>query len=69
MLTRFKMTTMHSLKYEHMKLSHALFSIDAKYKKDKQNKEPQLDLDHEDDLKVKELEQAEKVKEDNEKDS
>ena len=65
---------MRGLKYERMKLRHALFSVDAKYKKDKRYKEPESDLDddaiaaHEDNLKEKELEKAEKkFQKDNEK--
>ncbi len=65
---------LRGLKYERMKLRHALFSIDPKYKKDKRYKEPESDLDddviatHEDNLKAKELEKAEKkFQKDNEK--
>nr|VWP00753.1 Adenylate cyclase (EC (ATP pyrophosphate-lyase) (Adenylyl cyclase) [Ganoderma boninense] len=65
---------LRGLKYERMKLRHALFAIDAKYKKDKRYKEPESDLDddaiatHEDNLKAKELEKAEKkFQKDNEK--
>ena len=65
---------LRGLKYERMKLRHALFSVDAKYKKDKRYKEPESDLDddaiatHEDNLKAKEIEKAEKkFQKDNEK--
>lgn len=57
-----------------MKLRHALFSIDAKYKKKKKYQEPESDLDdeaiesHEEQLKAKDLEKAEKkFQKDNEK--
>ena len=48
-----------------MKLRHALFTIDSKYKKKKKYQEPESDLDddvieaHEESLKAKELEKAE----------
>ncbi|KAI0745150.1 hypothetical protein C8Q76DRAFT_607489 [Earliella scabrosa] len=54
------------VKYERMKLRHALFTIDSKYKKKKKYQEPESDLDddvieaHEESLKAKELEKAEK---------
>ena len=57
---------MRGLKYERMKLRHALFAIDTKYKKKKKYQEPESDLDddvieaHEESLKAKELEKAEK---------
>ena len=57
-----------------MKLRHALFAIDAKYKKKKLYAEDESDMDddtiasHEDAMKVKELEKAEKkFQKDNEK--
>ena len=57
-----------------MKLRHALFTADAKFKKNKKYKEPESDLDdeaiatHEDNLKAKEIEKAEKkFQKDNEK--
>ena len=49
-----------------MKLRHALFAADAKFKKNKKYKEPESDLDddaiaeHEEHLKEKELEKVEK---------
>lgn len=55
-----------SLKYERMKLRHALFNIDAKYKKQKKYVDDESDIDddwvasHEEELKVKEIEKAEK---------
>ena len=62
------------MKYERMKLRHALFAADAKFKKNKKYKEPESDLDddaiatHEDNLKAKEIEKAEKkFQKDNEK--
>ncbi|KAF8070482.1 DNA topoisomerase I [Lyophyllum atratum] len=63
-----------SLKYERMKLRHALFNIDAKYKKNKKYVDDESDIDddwivsHEEDLKAKEIEKAEKkFAKDNEK--
>lgn len=57
-----------------MKLRHALFTIDAKYKKKKKYSEPESDLDdeaieaHEDTMKAKELEKVgKKFQKDNEK--
>ena len=65
---------LRGLKYERMKLRHALFAADAKFKKNKKYKEPESDLDddaiatHEDNLKAKEIEKAEKkFQKDNEK--
>ncbi|KAH9858421.1 hypothetical protein C2E23DRAFT_864375 [Lenzites betulinus] len=65
---------LRGLKYERMKLRHALFTIDAKYKKKKKYSEPESDLDdeaieaHEDTMKAKELEKVEKkFQKDNEK--
>lgn len=65
---------MRGLKYERMKLRHALFAIDVKYKKKKKYMEPESDLDddviasHEDTLKAKEVEKVEKkFQKDNEK--
>lgn len=49
-----------------MKLRHALFSLDAKYKKQKKYAEDESDIDddwietHEEELKAKEIEKAEK---------
>ncbi|KAH9929608.1 uncharacterized protein BXZ73DRAFT_90445 [Epithele typhae] len=54
------------LKYERMKLRHALFAIDAKYKKNKMYVDDESDFDdeiiatHEDTMKTKELEKVEK---------
>lgn len=57
-----------------MKLRHALFQIDSKFKKQKKYSEEESDLDddwiagHEEDLKTKEIEKAEKkFAKDNEK--
>ncbi|GLB37452.1 putative topoisomerase I [Lyophyllum shimeji] len=65
---------LRSLKYERMKLRHALFNIDAKYKKNKKYVDDESDIDddwiaaHEEDLKAKEIEKAEKkFAKDNEK--
>ncbi|KAI0823365.1 hypothetical protein BC628DRAFT_1450719 [Trametes gibbosa] len=65
---------LRGLKYERMKLRHALFAIDAKYKKKKKYAEPESDLDdeaievHEETMKAKELEKLEKkFQKDNEK--
>ncbi|RDB24933.1 DNA topoisomerase 1 [Hypsizygus marmoreus] len=62
------------LKYERMKLRHALFNIDSKYKKQKKYIDDESDIDddwivsHEEDLKAKEIEKAEKkFAKDNEK--
>ncbi|KDR75863.1 hypothetical protein GALMADRAFT_248593 [Galerina marginata CBS 339.88] len=55
-----------SFKYERMKLRHALFKMDPKYKKNAKYKEDESDLDdewiveHEENLKAKEIEKAEK---------
>ncbi len=55
-----------ALKYERMKLRHALFAIDSKYKKNKKYTAEESDLDddwiatHEEQLKEKEIEKAEK---------
>ncbi|EJF57661.1 hypothetical protein DICSQDRAFT_68959 [Dichomitus squalens LYAD-421 SS1] len=65
---------LRGLKYERMKLRHALFAADARFKKNKKYKDPESDLDddaiasHEDNLKAKEIEKAEKkFQKDNEK--
>jgi len=55
-----------ALKYERMKLRHALFQIDAKFKKQKKYAEDESDLDddwiasYEEEFKNKEIEKAEK---------
>ncbi|KAF5354918.1 hypothetical protein D9756_005325 [Leucocoprinus leucothites] len=55
-----------ALKYERMKLRHALFAIDSKAKKNKKYSEEESDLEddwivsHEEQLKEKEIEKAEK---------
>ncbi|XP_006461124.1 hypothetical protein AGABI2DRAFT_185414 [Agaricus bisporus var. bisporus H97] len=55
-----------ALKYDRMKLRHALFSIEKKYKKNEKYAEDESDLDedwivnHEEQLKMKEIEKAEK---------
>ncbi|KAG6811527.1 hypothetical protein H0H92_006960 [Tricholoma furcatifolium] len=55
-----------SLKYEKMKLRHALFALDPKYKKNKKYVEDESDIDedwiasYEEELKTKEIEKAEK---------
>ncbi|KAJ3515245.1 hypothetical protein NLJ89_g1884 [Agrocybe chaxingu] len=55
-----------AFKYDRMKLRHALFAIDSKYKKDPRYKDNESDLDdewiveHEEGLKAKEIEKAEK---------
>ncbi|KAF9450440.1 hypothetical protein P691DRAFT_773934 [Macrolepiota fuliginosa MF-IS2] len=55
-----------ALKYERMKLRHTLFAIDTKFKKSKKYADDESDLDddwiatHEDQLKEKEFEKAEK---------
>ena len=57
---------LRALKYERMKLRHALFQIDPKYKKKKLYAEDESDLDddaiaeHEEHLKEKEFEKVEK---------
>ncbi|KAI0775835.1 hypothetical protein BD413DRAFT_470526 [Trametes elegans] len=57
---------LRGFKYERMKLRHALFAIDSKFKKKKKYTEPESDLDddaianHEDTMKTKEIEKAEK---------
>lgn len=54
------------MKYDRMKLRHALFAIDSKYKKQKAYKDDESDLDdddiaeHEESLKVKEIERVQK---------
>ncbi|KAK7692375.1 hypothetical protein QCA50_004000 [Cerrena zonata] len=65
---------LRGLKYDRMKLRHALFTIDAKFKKNKKYNEDESDLDdegiveHEELTKVKEIEKAEKkFQKDNEK--
>ncbi|KAI0744043.1 hypothetical protein C8Q80DRAFT_1220790 [Daedaleopsis nitida] len=62
------------VKYERMKLRHALFAIDPKFKKKKKYVDDESDLDddtieaHEENMKAKELEKAEKkFQKDNEK--
>ncbi|PPQ67244.1 hypothetical protein CVT25_005828 [Psilocybe cyanescens] len=55
-----------TFKYERMKLRHALFKLDPKYKKKPKYKDDESDLDddwiaeHEENLKAKEIEKAEK---------
>ena len=55
-----------ALKYDRMKLRHVLFKMDAKYKRNSKYKEDESDIDdefiaeHEDNLKTKEVEKAEK---------
>ncbi|KAG6857680.1 hypothetical protein H0H87_004096 [Tephrocybe sp. NHM501043] len=55
-----------SLKYERMKLRHALFSLDPKYKKKKKYADDESDLEddwivaYEEELKAKDIERAEK---------
>ncbi|KAG6911134.1 hypothetical protein DXG01_003874 [Tephrocybe rancida] len=63
-----------SLKYERMKLRHALFNLDSKYKKNKKYAEDESDIEddwivaYEEELKAKEIEKAEKkFAKDNEK--
>ncbi|KNZ72791.1 DNA topoisomerase 1 [Termitomyces sp. J132] len=57
---------LRSLKYEKMKLRHALFNLDSKYKKNKKYADDESDIDddwiiaYEEELKAKELEKAEK---------
>ncbi|KAI0645818.1 hypothetical protein C8Q79DRAFT_1001319 [Trametes meyenii] len=65
---------LRGLKYDRMKLRHALFAIDPKFKKKKKYSEPESDLDddaietHEETMKAKDLEKAEKkFQKDNEK--
>ncbi|OBZ70772.1 DNA topoisomerase 1 [Grifola frondosa] len=65
---------LRGFKYERMKLRHALFAIDPKYKKKKKYMDDESDLDDdvlaelEDNLKTKEIEKAEKkFQKDNEK--
>lgn len=74
MLTRRSLVQLRGLKYERMKLRHALFAIDSKFKKKKKYAEDESDLDddaianHEDTMKAKELEKVEKkFQKDNEK--
>lgn len=55
-----------SFKYERMKLRHALFKMDPKYKKNPKYKDDESDIDddwvveHEENMKAKEIEKAEK---------
>lgn len=55
-----------SFKYERMKLRHALFKLDSKYKKNPLYKDNESDVDdewiaeHEDNLKAREIEKVEK---------
>ena len=65
---------LRGLKYERMKLRHVLFSEDSKYKKHKKYANDESDIDddwiaeHEDQMKAKEVEKAEKkFAKDNEK--
>ncbi|PCH36078.1 hypothetical protein WOLCODRAFT_140214 [Wolfiporia cocos MD-104 SS10] len=65
---------LRGFKYERMKLRHALFAIDPKYKKKSQYKDDESDLDddgiaeHEEQMKAKEIEKVEKkFQKDNEK--
>ncbi|KAJ7072288.1 DNA topoisomerase I [Mycena amicta] len=57
---------LRSLKYDRMKLRHVLFKMEKKFKKDPKYKEDESDIDdewivaHEDTLKAKEIEKAEK---------
>jgi len=57
---------LRGFKYDRMKLRHVLFVMDPKYKKKKGFAEDKLDIDdnfveqHEDSLKAKEIEKAEK---------
>ena len=67
-------TQLRGLKYERMKLRHALFTIEPKMKKNKKYTEDESDLDdeaiatHEDSAKAREIEKAEKkFQKDNEK--
>ena len=73
-MTRRSLVQLRGLKYERMKLRHALFAIDSKFKKKKKYAEDESDLDddaianHEDTMKAKELEKVEKkFQKDNEK--
>ena len=65
---------LRGFKYERMKLRHALFTIDSKFKKKKLYAEDESDLDedaiadHEEQWKAREIEKAEKkFQKDNEK--
>ncbi|KAF8658271.1 hypothetical protein AX16_002047 [Volvariella volvacea WC 439] len=65
---------LRGLKYDRMKLRHVLFGMDIKYKKNKKYSQDESDLDdewievHEENLKAKEIEKAEKkFAKDNEK--
>ncbi|KAI6121734.1 hypothetical protein F5141DRAFT_1091978 [Pisolithus sp. B1] len=65
---------LRALKYDHMKLRHVLFNLDPKYRKVKQYADDESDLDdewiveHEENLKKKEIEKMEKkFAKDNEK--
>jgi len=65
---------LRGFKYERMKLRHALFAIDSKYKKNKKYKDDESDLDdeavaeHEEQWKAKEIDKVEKkFQKDNEK--
>ncbi|KAI6040294.1 DNA topoisomerase I [Pisolithus marmoratus] len=65
---------LRALKYDHMKLRHVLFNLDPKYRKMKQYADDESDLDdewiveHEENLKKKDIEKAEKkFAKDNEK--
>ncbi|GBE80607.1 DNA topoisomerase 1 [Sparassis crispa] len=65
---------LRGFKYERMKLRHALFTIDSKFKKKKEYRDDESDLDddaiaeHEEQMKAKEREKAEKkFQKDNEK--
>jgi len=57
---------LRGFKYERMKLRHALFAIDSKFKKKKEFADDESDLDddaieqHEEQMKAKEMEKAEK---------
>lgn len=73
-MTQRSLVQLRGLKYERMKLRHALFAIDSKFKKKKKYAEDESDLDddaianHEDTMKAKELEKVEKkFQKDNEK--
>ena len=65
-LTRLFYFQLRGFKYDRMKLRHALFAIDPKYKKSKKYSADESDLDddaiaeHEEQWKVRELEKAEK---------
>ncbi|KAK7057153.1 DNA topoisomerase I [Favolaschia claudopus] len=65
---------LRAVKYDRMKLRHVLFKIDKKFKKDEDYKDDESDIDddwivaHEEALKAKEIEKAEKkFKQENEK--